>query len=308
MRGESGSSPGAAAAIAILGGVTMLAGLRFTWVTVGFGGPETSGIDHASCWVPVTLSGVTVTGCAVAWRFVGGATLGVCVAFAAGFGFIFAALTLVVVECSSELLPAGLLPATVSRSVGITVAGSGLWMVVGGSAVALAAATGVTALGVDLGAWMRRASGRQACAALGLLLLMGLLAWLRYQPWIDSAVAGHDLGLSGQAAPWVGPASLFALLPLAVAVALAATSRFEAAGLVAAATGWLVTFLAAMAVIAANTIAGLRLEEIAGAAGAGDDTITVHTALAVWGTYVLGALIAAVGAFLVFSSYRSGGG
>ncbi|HMI82075.1 MAG TPA: hypothetical protein VK480_09840, partial [Solirubrobacterales bacterium] len=112
------------------------------------------------------------------------------------------------------------------------------------------------------------------------------------------------LGLSGQAAPWLGPASLFALILLAAALVLSALSRFQAAGLLAAGSGWLISFLAAIAIIASESVGHLRLGDFFDSTG---HSVTFHTAAAAWGTYLSGLSIAVVGGFLVCWPHHSGG-
>lgn len=294
--------------LALCGGGMMLAGLPFTWISVGVGaGDPSNGVDLLACWVPTALTAFASIGFAIAWWSTGRNEFATYLTLAAGFSVIFIAVTLVAIENAGDMVPLPFLPATMRRSSGIVAGGGGLWVSLGGSVIALLAASRVRFWEFHLASHERCGVTRGALAVALLLAMAIVVGWLRYQSWIDSSVPGHGFGLSGQAAPWVGPMSLFALFLLAGSVLLAARSHYRAAGLLAAGSGWLVTFLAAIALIASEALAQVRLGDLTNGASSGH-TVTVHVALAAWGTYVSGLLIALIGAFLVCWSHQSGGG
>jgi hypothetical protein len=138
------------------------------------------------------------------------------------------------------------------------------------------------------------------------LALIAVIGWLRYQPWIESSVLGNGLNLRGQAAPWVGPASLCALWLLAGALVLSAFSYVQVGGLVAAAAGWLISFLSAIVVITAESLAELRLGDLVDEASTVQG-VTFHVGPAVWATFVMGLVTAAIGGYLVCWPSQSGG-
>jgi hypothetical protein len=308
MSGRDESSPRNSAILALGGGAMMLVGLPFTWISVGIGsGNPSNGLDLFACWVPIVLTAIAVIGFAIAWWRTWRSEFANFLALAAGFSVIFTVLTLVAIENASDLIPLPFIPASTRPSSAIVAGGGGLWVSLGGSAIALLAAGRVRLWDYHPASHGRRGGVGGTLAAALLLTMAIVFGWLRYQSWINSSVLGHGFGLSGQAAPWVGPTSLFALFLLAGAVLLAAGSRYQAAGLLAAGSGWLVTFLAAIALIASGTLARVRIGDLTNGASAGH-TATVHVALAAWGTYVSGVVIALIGAFLVCWSHQSGGG
>jgi hypothetical protein len=286
----------------------MLAGLLLPWVSVGVGdGHPYSGVSLIACWVPTTLAAIPAIGLGIAWRYAGREQLSIYIAFAAAFLFLFMMVTLVAIESVSGVLPLSFLPSTMRRSSAMASGGIGLWASLCASAVVVIAATGAASRWLDLAWWRSPQASRKRMATASLLALTVLVAWLRYQAWVESSALGYDLSLSGQAAPWVGPASLFAVLILVVALVLAAFSRFAEAGLFAAGSGWLLTLVAAGAIIASDSLAKVRLGDLMGG-GDPDHTLTFHVALAAWGTYLSGLLIAVVGAILVCWPHHSRGG
>jgi hypothetical protein len=133
---------------------------------------------------------------------------------------------------------------------------------------------------------------------LALMALTVLIAGLRYASWIDAAELDHHVGIPGWTTPWVGPLSLTAVCMLIVAVLVAGLSRDRLAGLLAAAAGWLTSFLAALAVIITSTIGKLGMEiplpqEIE------RYTPQFRTTPFVWVAFFAGLAVAGVGAVLV---------
>jgi hypothetical protein len=219
---------------------------------------------------------------------------------------VLTAITLAAIEASGNLIPASLLPSTVRRSAGVLGVGAGAWTTLAGAALAVAAASAPVSGRFRLLIRESAADRRRAGALLALAFLVLLVGWLRYQPWLDSAALGETLTVNGQAAPWVGPGSLFALCLLVGAFVALAFSRFQEAGLIVAGAGWLISFLAAITVVAGESLAQLGLDDLL-EGSLGVESVTFHVAFAAWGTYVCGIAIATVGAFLVCCRDHSGG-
>jgi hypothetical protein len=294
-----------AAKVALLGGLLMLAGLPLPWIASGVGPEQTPahGFDLVAVWMPTVLAALTVLVLAGIWLGSGSDRFAIYVALGAGFLVLFGGCLLLAIESASGLIPASVLPMTLSRSTSLLVAGAGLWVTLAGSILALVAASPFSSWIVKRQSWGNRVAHRKIAATALLLALAIAVGWLRFQPWIASSLLGHDLSLSGQAAPWVGLASLWALILLVAALALAGLSYFEAAGLIAALSGWLISFLAAVTAIAADSLAQLRVEDL-GESLSGQ-SVTFHPALAVWGTYLFGLLIAINGGILVWWQYQT---
>jgi hypothetical protein len=277
----------------------MLAGLLLPWISTSLVEDSTSrGVDLVAIWVPTVISALLSIGFAGGWWRTGSVRFSTYAALAAGFTLLLTALTLAAIEASGNLIPTSLLPSTVRRSAGVLGAGAGAWTTLAGAALVAAAASGPVRGRFQLLIRECAADRRRAGALLALVVLVVLVAWLRYQPWLDSAALGKTLTVNGQAAPWVGPGSLLALCLLVGAFVALAFSRFQEAGLIVAGAGWLISFFAAITVIAGESLAQLRLDDLL-EGSLGVQTVTFHVALAAWGTYVCGIAIATVGGFLV---------
>lgn len=308
MEGKGQIGRGVHAGMAVCGGALMLAGLSMPWLSAGVGGkaPTYQGLDLAVISVPTVLFSAGAIGFACAWWHLEDDRFSTCAGVAAGVMFGFAAAMLLAVEGTSALIPASLLPATLRRSSAMLSVGPGVWSALVGSVVVLAAMIGVRIKRFDLGSWATPRGRQKLVGMLLLLALIASLGWLRYQPWIESSVVGQGLDLPGQAAPWVGPISLLALWLLVGALMLVSLSCVQIAGLVAAGAGWLISFLAAVVMVASESLAELRLDDLIQEATTVQG-VTFHAAPAVWETFFTGLLAALVGGHLVRRPSHSGG-
>lgn len=285
-----------------------MAGIPLPWFSVGVGSDPSSyeGLDFVAIGVPVVLLSLGIIGFAITWWYFEDERFSTYAALTAGFLLVITTVILVTIEAASALIPSSLLPATLRRSSIVLSAGPGLWAAFAGSLVVLTVTTGFGSRRFDLRSWISPRSRGKLGVSLLLLTLLVVVGWLRYQPWIHSSVLNHRLDLPGQAAPWVGPTSLLALWLLVAALLLALLSRVQEAGLVAAGAGWLISFLAAIAVISSETLAQLRLgalvEDSAAVRG-----IAFHAAPAAWATFLAGLIVAAAGGYLVCWPSQSGG-
>lgn len=309
MNGKDQIGRGVHAGTAVCGGALMLAGLSMPWLSAGVGNqsPTYYGLDLLVISVPTVLFSLGTIGFACAWWRLRDERFSTYAGMAAGVMFGFAAVMLLAIEGMSALIPMSLLPVTLRRSSTILSAGPGVWSALVGSVVVLAVTVGARVSRFDLGSWATPRDRRKLTGISLLLALVAGLGWLRYQPWIESSVVGQGFDLPGQAAPWVGPFSLFALWLLVGAITLVSLSYVQIAGLLAAAAGWLISFLAAVVMIASESLAELRLGELIQEATAVEG-ITFHTAPAVWATFFMGLLAAMVGGYLVRWPSHSGGG
>jgi hypothetical protein len=199
-------------------------------------------------------------------------------------------------EIVAAAIPDSLLPATIRRNGLDLSAGIGLWAASAAAAVAALALSGWSVRSIEPRAWVSPGNRNRALALLALLSLTVLFGWLRYQAWFGASAGGAHLDLAGWASPWVGPLSLLAVWLLIGASAMALLTRTEPAGLLAAGAGWLVTFVAAVSIIAARSIGDLSdLADGVVGQGASDFQVT----LVAWSAFLVGLSAAAVGAWLV---------
>jgi hypothetical protein len=278
----------------------MLVGLLLPWLSAGAGsGTELyGGFSFPAVWVPTLTCAFVTLGFAVAWwcleddRFQQYAALG------AGFLLLYLLATLVAIEVFSDLLPTAFLPAATHRSSSLLSAGIGLWTSLAGASVVILAAGGDRVWVAGKRAWESSGGPEKVVAAMVLGILALVVGWLRCQPWVATSVFGDGFTLSAQAAPYVGPASLLAICLLVCALLLAGLSFFQLAGLVAAGAGWLLTFLAAIAVIGSETLGRLGLDDLVSGSKTSHG-VTFQPAIAAWFTYLVGMVIAILGGFLV---------
>jgi hypothetical protein len=294
------------ARMAVVGAVIALCGLPLPWISIGVGPEEATarGTDLLAALVPTVVAALAMLAFAAAWWSLGRVPYSSYASFAAGGLCLYLLLLLVTAESASGVIPTSFLPATLQRSSGVIAAGAGLWVSLLGAALALLAASPAGSWLTRLHSWDSDRSRMRLAAMALLFLLTVLVGWLRYQAWIGTSLLGESLDLTGQAAPWIGPASLFAVFLLFAALLLAVLSYFEIAGLLAAASGWLISFSAACAAIMAEFLARLRVgylvDSLAG------HSVTFHASIAVWATYLSGLLIAGVGALLVWWQHHWG--
>jgi len=209
---------------------------------------------------------------------------------------VLTASTIVALETTAMLIPDSALPATLRRTGLDLGAGIGLWIACTAGLIAVLALAGWRFRPIEIRTWTTAGNREWALALLALLALTVLFAWLRYETWFDAAAAGEELGLAGWAAPWIGPLSLLAVWMLIAAIGCGLGARTQLAGLLAAAGGWLVTLVAALAIVAANAIGGLATLADGLFSPADPD---FQVTLAAWFAFLVGLAAAAVGGWLV---------
>ncbi len=291
-------SAGGLAVAAIAGALAMAASLLWPWISVGVGGDVASysGLDFPFVTVFCLVLSVAIVILAIAWWWRDEARIAMLIMVAALFSTLAAVALLLVSELVAGLVPVPPLLDGSEVSMDLVYPGIGLWVGLGGSATVVLAASRpfVRSLRPDLEFGLER---RGALATVFVLLsLFVLVAWMRYEPWLVSSVLGDSLALPGSTIPFIGVATLFALALMAVALVLSMVSKTQLAGLVAAASGWLVSFAAALTVVTGQVLARF---EIRGLDFTDATTVTFHTGAAAWIAFASGMGVAAVGAFLV---------
>lgn len=216
-------------------------------------------------------------------------------------------LLIVLLETVSMIIPDGLLPTTIRRATIHLSAGSGLWVCFFASATAAIAAAGSRSF-----VRRRLVDGRLSefprltMFAIALLLVAtSALGWLRYEPWVHASAAGQATGLEGSATPWIGPLSLFALWLLIGALAVALVTRGPLGPLVAAAAGWLVTFVAALTIVIGGALGHLRADDLPFHQLRSVDP-SFGTSSAAWAAFAAGLAAATAAALLLTSRTREG--
>lgn len=210
---------------------------------------------------------------------------------------------LVVVEGLAASLPEGHLPEVVQRVSLSMRAGIGLWLAITSSLIAclLLRAGGV---GAPLRSLVRAGASAHPArlgGAVALLVVVGVVGWLRYRTWIALEPLGEDIRVQGWALPWLGPLSMVALLGLVAALVACAVGAARIAGAVAAASGWMLTLAAATTIIGTDLV-GRAVRVGAIPQEVRDGASTPSLAPEPWFVYGLGLLAAAIGALWIWSA------
>ena len=137
-----------------------------------------------------------------------------------------------------------------------------------------------------------------------------VLCWLRYQPWLNGAIADEPVDVAGWDTPVTGPVTFVAIGLFVLAGILSFTSRIRAATVCVALGGWTFTFLAGMVILSGAAWSLLPLDdytvgELADKLRIGippgavaDSTVELGAAWGTWASYVFG-LTAAISAIWV---------
>ena len=177
--------------------------------------------------------------------------------------FVLAALMLLVEEVAASLIPTSFLPTAVRRLTVDVYGGVGIWTATIASLVLVVVSRidGGT-IGLLGRAWkgVERLPLRWLGAFMVAGLCVGVAAWSRYQPWATGSAGLERVEIPGWSLPFVGPASLVTVLALAAAAAVLTVHRSLIAALTLAASGWAMSFLAAIPLLAASTLARVEVE------------------------------------------------
>ncbi|HEX8645523.1 MAG TPA: hypothetical protein VF715_01400 [Thermoleophilaceae bacterium] len=219
------------------------------------------------------------------------------------------AMLIVSIETTAAIVPTDMLPKTVRR-LGVDVsAAHGLWIAFAGSSVCAVAAMGLPwerlVDGLRRQSAFSRSRSRVVLALVLLVVATGALGWLRYESWLNASAGGHPMDVEGWAMPWIGPASLVALWLLVASIAAAMLARLELAALVAAGAGWLVTFVAALAILINSTLGRLRLDDLE-LGGVVRADAHFEVAPATWMAFASGVIAACAGGLLIASLGQQG--
>lgn len=291
---------GNAAAVAVAAAIVTMISIALPWMTAGLGSDPTtySGLRFLPAAIPLLLAALATAALAIG-SVRGRPDLASAAVVASGGATALVAVMIAVTETATLLIPTSLLPATIRRTTLVLGAGSGIWLALLSMSIAAVAMSGWKPHSIIWSERLTREGRTRMLALLALLAFTALIAWLRYRAWIDMSALDQHLSLPGWAAPWIGPSSLFAVGMLVGALVLAAVSSARIAGLVAAAAGWLTSFLAALAVVAVSSIGRLGLDDLLPHT-IDQNAPTFHTTLFVWMTFLAGLAVAGIGAFLVY--------
>ena len=289
---------GLAVCIALAAAIATMASIALPWISAGVGGDsiDYSGLQLPPAGIPVLIAALATAVLAVA-SIRSSSALAPLAVVVSGIGAAIAAAVILLAEVATFVMPFSLLPSAIGNSTLAVGAGYGIWLALIGSATAAIAMHGRLSSSIGRRARFSREEWRRAPAFLGLVTLTALIAWLRYQTWIDASLVERHLPLPAWAAPWIGPFSLISVLMLVCAMGLVAFSSTRLAGLVAAVAGWLISLLAALAVLAVGSFGRLGIE----GSSAGGSALGFHTTAFVWIAFLAGLTAASVGAFLVHS-------
>lgn len=209
----------------------------------------------------------------------------------------YATSAIIMIEVSVAMLPDQLVPETFHRAgVGVS-AGPGLWLMFLASWVCLAALISQGS-GYSLRALAKPLVNNKALGTAVLAMSLAGLAFarLRYEPVVTFNAADKSFDLAIWWIPWFGPLSLFASWGILLAAVMLCCNRTEAAAVIGAICGWLVTFMAGVFIIIGQfadgferveTLIPSQVEEITGTVEIGSD---IHTV--VWVMFGAGMLAA----------------
>lgn len=217
------------------------------------------------------------------------------------FVLVVAVVMLLLEEIAASLIPTSFLPTSVRRLTVDVYGGPGIWL--GAlAAVVLVIGSRVDGGGVGLA---RTFSGMVALLPGKLLAMLGaagaavgVAAWSRYQPWASGSVATQHVEVPGWSLPFIGPSSLVAILVLGGAALMLVVRRNLPAALALAVTGWACSFLAAVTLVTASTLARVEVDRFLPEAVA-DQGPSVGPQWGAWVMFAMGCAVAACGVGIV---------
>ena len=282
---------GRRAAIAVAGALALSASSFLPWVSVRLGGTAVTydGFDLPVVAVLSVSVCAAMAALAVAWWLRPDDRIAMLIVSTASASLAATLVLLLAVELAGDFSPASILPVDFEGPSDVATPGPGLWVGLAASLVVLLSA-GEPLLQRRYPRLRLVPTARRAAAVWFVLLsLFVLVGWSRYQPWLESSVAGGSPTLSGRAVPVVGFASLVALALLGVALVLAAIPKSQTAGLVAAGSGWLLSFAAAISLIAGETLARIEVGDVGIPAAV---AVTFNPGIAAWVAFTSGIMTA----------------
>lgn len=217
------------------------------------------------------------------------------------FVLVIAVVMLLLEEIAAGLIPTSLLPTSVRRLTVDVYGGTGIWL---GALASVALVMGSRADGGGVG--IARTFLGTVVLLPGRLLAMlgaagaavGIAAWSRYQPWVSGSAATQHVEVPGWSLPFVGPASLVSILALGGAALVLVVRRNLPAALVLAAAGWACSFLAAIALVTASTLARVEVDRFLPEAVANQGP-SVGPRWGAWVMFAMGCAVAACGTGIV---------
>lgn len=219
---------------------------------------------------------------------------------------VLAALILVLEEVAASLIPTFFLPTSARRLTVDVYGGLGIWIAAFAS-LALVVTSRIEggAFGVVRNAWTdaQRLPLRWLAAFILAGVSVGVAAWSRYQPWATGSTGTEQVEVPGWSLPFVGPASLVAVLGMGAAAAVLTVHRNLVAALVLAASGWALSFVAAVALLAASTLARVEVGQYLPSA-VEQYGPSVQVRWGAWLMFVTGCAAAACGMAIVYWSER----
>lgn len=211
------------------------------------------------------------------------------------FVLVVALLMLLLEEIAASMIPTIFVPTSVRRLSVDVYGGAGIWL---GALTAVVLIIGSRIDGGGVGI----ARSLLATVALlpGRLLAMlgatgaavGVAAWSRYQPWASGSAMTRHVEVPGWSLPFVGPASLVSIMVLGGAALVLVVRRNLPAALLLAAAGWACSFLAAIALLAASTLARVETDRFLPDVVAGQAP-SVGPQWGAWVMFAMGCVVAA---------------
>lgn len=217
------------------------------------------------------------------------------------FVLVVAVLMLLLEEIAASLIPTSFLPTSVRRLTVDVYGGTGIWL--GAlAAVVLVIGSRIDGGGVGIARTFLGTVARLPGKLLAMLgaagTAVGVAAWSRYQPWASGSAATQHVEVPGWSLPFIGPASLVSILALGGAALVLVVRRNLPAALVLAVAGWACSFLAAIALVTASTLARVEVDRFLPEVVAGQGP-SVGPRWGAWVMFAMGCAVAACGAGIV---------
>ncbi|MCD9625262.1 hypothetical protein [Rhabdothermincola salaria] len=227
-------------------------------------------------------------------------------AIAGSVVLVLAALLLILEEVAASLIPTSFLPTSVRRLTVDVYGGLGIWMAAFASlALVVTSRIDGGAIGVAHKVWMgvQRLPLRWLAAFILVGVSVCVAAWSRYQPWAAGSAGIERIEVPGWSLPFVGPGSLIAVVALGAAAVVLTVQRNLVAALVLVVSGWALSFLAALALLATSTLARVKVNQYL------PSTVerygpSVEVRWGAWLMFATGCVAAACGMAIVYWSER----
>lgn len=200
-------------------------------------------------------------------------------------------------EMAASLIPTSFLPTSVRRLAIDVYGGVGAWVAALASLLLVVGCrTDGGGAGLARSVWnlLRHLPGKLLVMVGAAGTAVGIAAWSRYQPWASGAAAGERIDVPGWSLPVIGPTSLVAVLVLGASTVGLLVRRNLLTALLLVLAGWACSFLAAVGLLTASSLARVEVDQLLPDAVAGYGP-SVDPRWGAWVMFAMGCLISGSG-------------